>query len=140
MLVTQGGRYSGWGLAVLGGKPTFLYRSSDRDEALVRVAAPQPLAPGRREVKIAFTVDGPGFGRGGGLVLSVDGEQAATGRLESTVPFKFSPEEATFGRDSGTALAADYHLPFAFTGKLESVTFELDPVQPMAGENEQGGH
>ncbi|MBW8755296.1 MAG: sulfatase-like hydrolase/transferase, partial [Sphingomonadales bacterium] len=132
MLVTQGGRYSGWGLAVLGGKPIFFYRGSDRDEALVRVAAGQPLTPGRHKVTIAFTVDGPGFGKGGNLALAVDGKPAAAGRLERTVPFKFSPEEATIGRDAGTPLTDDYRLPFAFTGRLESVTFDLGPVQPLA--------
>lgn len=65
MLVTQGGHFSDWGLAVLDGKPVFFYRNSDRAEALVRVAAPEPLAPGRHMVTVSFTVDGPGFGRGG---------------------------------------------------------------------------
>jgi arylsulfatase len=133
MLVTQGGRYSGWGLAALAGRATFLYRASDRDEDLVRVVAPQPLTPGRHMVRISFTVDGPGFGKGGELVLSVDGQPAATGRLVRTVPFKFSPEDATIGRDAGTPLTDDYKLPFAFSGTLDSVTFDLGPVQPMAG-------
>ena len=132
MLVTQGGRYSGWGLAVLDGRPTFLYRGNDRAEDLVRIAAPERLAPGRHKVTIAFTVDGPGFGKGGSLALSVDGQPAATGRLTRTVPFKFSPEDATIGRDAGTPLTDDYRLPFAFTGRLESVTFDLGPVQPLA--------
>jgi arylsulfatase len=82
-------------------------------------------------VTIAFTVDGPGFGKGGTLALSVDGQPAAAGRLERTVPFKFSPEDATIGRDAGTPLTDDYRLPFVFTGKLDSVTFDLGPVQPM---------
>ncbi len=133
MLVTQGGRFSGWGLAVLKGKPTFLYRNTDHSEDLVRVESPQVLSPGRHKVTIAFTVDGPGFGKGGSLALSVDGAEQATGRLQRTVPFKFSPEEATLGRDGGTPLTADYGLPFAFTGKLERVTFDLGPVQPMTG-------
>jgi arylsulfatase len=133
MLVTQGGRFSGWGFALLGGKPTFLYLTSDRDAAPGRVAAPQALTPGRHKLTIAFAVDGPGFGKGGGLTLSVDGTPAATGRLERTVPFKFSPEEATIGRDAGTPLTGDYRLPFAFTGRLESVTFDLGPVQPLTG-------
>jgi len=131
MLVTQGGRFSGWGLAVVNGKPTFYYRTSDRDEALVRVAAPHELTAGRHAVTIAFDVDGPGFGNGGGLTLSVDGIKVAQGRLDRTVPFEFSPEAATIGRDSATALATDYRLPFAFNGKIEKVTFDLGPVQPL---------
>ena len=34
VLVTQGGHVAGWALAVLKGVPTFLYRASDREEAL----------------------------------------------------------------------------------------------------------
>ncbi len=56
--------------------PSFLYRESDRAEALVRLAAAQLLAPGRHKVTVSFTVDGPGFGRGGKLELLVNGRQA----------------------------------------------------------------
>ena len=131
MLVTQGGRFSGWGLALLGGKPSFLYRTNDSDETLTRLTASQPLAPGPHKVRIAFTVDGPGFGKGGALALSVDGAEVASGRLARTVPFKFSPEDATIGRDAGTALTGDYSLPFQFTGRIDHVTFDLGPVRPM---------
>lgn len=129
IIVTQGGRFSGWAMAMLEGKPTFFYRNSDRD--LVRVAAPQALPPGRHTVRIAFTIDGRGFGRGGALALSVNGSEVSQGRLSRTVPFKFSSEEGTLGRDTGTPITGDYRLPFAFTGKLESVTVDLGPVQPM---------
>jgi len=132
MLVTQGGRFSGWGLAIFGGRPTFWYRNSDRQDDLVQVATPLQLAPGRHVVSVRFAVDGPGFGKGGALSLSVDGVEQASGRLERTIPFKFSPEEATLGRDSGTALTRDYRPPFAFTGALHRVIFDLGPVQPMA--------
>jgi arylsulfatase A-like enzyme len=131
MIVTQGGRYSGWGLAVMRGVPTFLYRTSDRPDTLVRIASARPLPPGSHTVRIAFTVDGPGFGKGGMLALSVDGMETATGRLASTVPFKFSPEDATIGRDTGTPLTDDYALPYAFTGGLGRVVFDLGPVQPV---------
>ena len=132
MLVTQGGRFSGWGLAVLGGRPVFLYRTNDSDETLTRLTASQLLAPGAHKVTVAFTVDGPGFGKGGALALSVDGAEVATGRLARTVPFKFSPEDATIGRDAGTPLTGDYGLPFAFTGRIDNVTIDLGPVQPPA--------
>ncbi|MCJ2178213.1 hypothetical protein [Novosphingobium album (ex Hu et al. 2023)] len=131
MLVTQGGRFSGWALAVLGGRPVFFYRDNDRDTALVRVAGASSLAPGRHKVAISFTVDGPGFGKGGALALSVDGTPAGSGRMEHTVPFEFS-EEATIGHDAGTPLTGDYRLPFAFNGTIDNVSFDLGPVQPMA--------
>ncbi len=132
MLVTQGGRFSGWGLALLGGKPSFLYRTNDSDETLTRLTANQPLTSGPHNVRVGFTVDGPGFGKGGALALSVDGTEVAAGRLARTVPFKFSPEDATIGRDAGTSLTGDYSLPFSFTGTIDHVTFDLGPVQPLS--------
>jgi arylsulfatase len=130
VLVTQGGRSSGWALAVLKGVPTFLYRTSDRDAALFRLPAPQALAPGRHKLSLAFTVDGPGFGKGGTFALSIDGQKAAEGRTDRTSPFKFAPEDATIGRDTGSAVSDDYRVPFAYTGRLNEVSVELGPVQP----------
>ncbi len=131
VLATQGGRMSGWALAVLKGVPTFLYRTSDRDMALFRLAAPTALAAGRHKVSIAFTVDGPGFGKGGRFVLSVDGHEMATGRVEQTVPFKFAPEDATIGRDTGSPISDDYSVPFAYSGRINEVAVDLAPVQPL---------
>lgn len=131
VLAAQGGRMSGWAFAVLKGVPTFFYRTSDRDDALFRLAAPQALAPGRHAVSVAFTIDGAGFGRGGRFVLGIDGREAAQGRVERTVPFHFAPEDATIGRDGGSSISDDYAVPFAFTGALREVTVELGPVQPL---------
>jgi len=57
--------------------------------------------------------------------------QFAAGRLSRTVPFKFSPEDATIGRDGRTSLIGDYSLPFGFTNRVEQVTIDLGPVQPL---------
>ncbi|HEX8055641.1 MAG TPA: arylsulfatase [Novosphingobium sp.] len=130
VLATQGGRMSGWALALLKGTPTFLYRTSDHDSALFRLAAPQALAPGRHKVTIAFTVDGPGFGKGGHFVLSLDGKAAAEGHIDRTSPFKFAPEDATIGRDTGSPVSDDYAVPAIFTGRINEVAVELQPVQP----------
>jgi arylsulfatase len=129
VLVTQGGRFGGWGLVVLKDTPTFLYRATNRDGALFRLAVPQPLAPGLHHVTVSFTVDGPGFGKGGAYTMQVDGQPVATARVAQTVPFKFSPEDASVGRDSGTALTDDYEPPFAYNGTLRSLTINLEPVQ-----------
>lgn len=130
MLATQGGHVAGWALAVIGGVPTFLYRESDRKEALFRLAGPNALPAGRHKVALSFVVDGPGFGRGGTFTLRVDGRQVASGRIERTIPFKFGGDDATIGRDAGTAVSDDYQLPFAYGGKLDSVVVELGPLQP----------
>jgi arylsulfatase len=132
VLVTQGGHFAGWALAVLNGLPTSLYRASDREQELFRLAGSQPLAPGRHRLAVSFTVDGPGFGKGGVFVLKVDGHIVAHGHVERTIPFKFG-EDATIGRDAGTTVSDEYRLPFPYSGKLNSITMELGPLQPPPG-------
>jgi len=132
VLATQGGRDSGWALALLKGVPTFFYRLNDRDDTLTRLADEHILHTGHHSVKVIFTVDGPGFGRGGGLALQVDGTETAVGRLENTVPFTFGSGDATIGRVTSTAVSDDYEPPYTFTGTLNGVTFDIGPVQsPM---------
>ena len=72
MLVTEGGRFGGFGFYLLRGKPVFLYNALDLKR--FRWEGPTALAPGKHTLTFAFTYDGPGFGKGGTGVLSVDGK------------------------------------------------------------------
>ncbi|HEX7854550.1 MAG TPA: arylsulfatase [Sphingobium sp.] len=125
VIVTQGGRFSGWGLVVLKGVPTFLYRPDNWDETLFRLAAPQGLPSGRHSVEVVFKSDGKGIGSGGGYEMRIDGAAVAHGVMGRTVAFKFSPEEASIGFDSGTPLTYDYEIPFPYSGRIHSVDFDL---------------
>lgn len=129
VLITEGGRFSGWGLAMIAGVPTFIYRTSDTDASLTRLAAAAPLTPGAHRVRVEFTIDGIGLGRGGTLELSIDGRPAGQARIERTIPYKFAPEGGAVGHDTGTPLVDDYRLPAAYDGMLRTVTVELKPAQ-----------
>jgi arylsulfatase len=129
VLITEGGRFSGWGLAVLKGIPTFLYRVGDGDAGLTRIAAPSKLAPGPHKVRIEFTVDGVGLGKGGIAQLLIDGKPSGEARLVRTIAFKFTPEGGAVGHDTGTPLVDDYQVPAVYKGELKSVTVDLQPVQ-----------
>lgn len=138
MLVTQGGRFSGWGLLLHRGVPVFLYRTSDTDASLTRLPSPSALlTPGLHRITLSFTVDGPGLGKGGSLAMKIDGTNVATGRLNETVPIRFSEEDATIGHDTGTPLIDDYQLPFLATG-LRSVTIELGTMLGQASKAAAG--
>jgi arylsulfatase A-like enzyme len=139
VLVTQGGRFSGWGLVMLKGVPTFLYRASDDDKALVSLAAPTALTIGHHDLALDFTVDGPGLGRGGGYVMRIDGAAVTSLHVDSTVPFKFAPEDAAIGHDTGTPLVDDYQPPFPYQGALHSVAITLGPVQLRPAPAKPGG-
>lgn len=128
VLVTQGGRFGGWGLLLLDGKPMFVHAFSNQEQHKYRIASTQKLNPGKHTVRFDFKYDGGGIGKGGTGTLSVDGQQVAQGHIERTIRFRFSLDE-TFdvGEDTGTAVIDDYteQLPYKFTGTLAKVTIDL---------------
>jgi arylsulfatase len=128
VLATQGGRFGGWGLLLLDGKPMFVHAFSNQEQHKYRVAADQKLSPGKHTVRFDFKYDGGGIGKGGTGTLLVDGQQVAQGRIERTVRVRFSLDE-TFdvGEDTGTAVIDDYagQLPYKFTGTLAKLTIDL---------------
>ena len=128
MLVTQGGRFGGWGLIVMDGKPEFDYAFSNQPQHKYRISSNEKLAAGKHILKFDFKYDGPGMGKSGIGSLSVDGKQVAEGKIERTIPIRFSLDE-TFdvGEDTGTPVVEDYvdKMPFKFTGDLKKVVIEL---------------
>jgi arylsulfatase A-like enzyme len=129
MLATLGGRFGGYGLYLLKGKPVFLYNFLDLER--FRWEGQQALAPGKHTIVFDFKYDGPGFGKGGTGVLRVDDKDIATRKVPHTIPFLMAIDE-TFdvGVDSRTPVDdKDYQVPFRFTGKLDKLTIKLGPTQ-----------
>jgi arylsulfatase len=129
MLATLGGRFGGYGLYLLKGKPVFLYNFLDLER--FRWEGQQALAPGKHTLVFDFKYDGPGFGKGGTGVLRVDDKDVATRKVPHTIPFIMAIDE-TFdvGVDTRTPVDdKDYQVPFRFTGKLNKLTFKLGPTQ-----------
>ena len=133
MLLTHGGRFSGYGLYLLKGKPVFRYNLAG--VARYSVAGKDKLAPGKHTIVFDFKYDGGGLGKGGVGTLQVDGKTVATGRIERTLPFRLSLDETLdCGEDTGTPVSEDYHVPFKFTGELKKVTVYLKPVPLTAAD------
>jgi arylsulfatase len=125
-LLTQGGRFGGYGLYLLKGKPVFHYNLAD--VARYSIAGTEKLAPGKHTIVYDFKYDGGGLGKGGLGTLLVDGKQVAQGRIERTLPFRISLDETLdCGEDTGTPVSEDYHVPFTFTGGLKKVIIDLTP-------------
>lgn len=131
VLVAQGGRFGGWSLYVLGGRPCYVYNWFGARRHTVR--ADHPMAPGRHEVRADFAYDGGGVGRGGTVTLRVDGREVGRVRVEATIPYYFSFDE-TFdvGIDLGTPVSDDYPAAGdnAFTGRVRSVRVDLATSSP----------
>src|SRR6266850_2650345 len=129
MIVTTGGRWGGYGLYPLKGKPVFNYNLLMLGQ--FRWEGQQPLAAGKHTIVFDFTYDGPGIAKGGSGVLKVDGQQVATLQIPKTVPFLL-PGDETFdvGVDTRTPVNdKDYQVPFRFNGRINKLTFNLGSVQ-----------
>jgi len=136
MLITQGGRFGGYGFYVLNDKPVFLWNLVDLKR--VRWEGPQ-LSPGPHELDFDFRYDGlgmgtlefgsiSGIGRGGTGALKVDGKEVARQQMEHSLPFVLQWDESMdIGSDTGTPVNdADYQVPFTFTGKIDKITLTID--------------
>jgi arylsulfatase len=129
MIATMGGRFGGYGMYLLKGKPVFLYNFLDLER--FRWEGQQTLAPGKHTIVFDFKYDGPGLGKGGTGVLKVDDKEVANNKVPHTVPFLFTIDE-TFdvGVDTRTPVDdKEYQIPFRFTGKIDKLTYKLGPVQ-----------
>lgn len=133
MIVTEGGRFGGYGLFLSKGdfgvgrsRVVFLYNLLDLKRTMWE--GPE-LEPGKHTIAFDFKSDGPGLGKGGTGVLSVDGKEVASNVLEHGTPITF-PEDETFdiGEDTRTGVALveyRYDAPFKFTGRINKLTVEL---------------
>ena len=124
VLLTQGGRFAGWGFFLEDSKPTYIYNFANSERYIIQ--SPEKLAPGKSTIKFNFDYDGGGVGAGGNGKLFINDQQVAEGRIEKTLPYRLALNE-TFdvGRDTGTPIVETYQIPFAFTGNLQKVTLNL---------------
>ncbi|MEJ2240139.1 MAG: arylsulfatase [Gemmatimonadales bacterium] len=126
MIITQGGWFGGFGLMLLEGRPTFVYSRSHYPEHKYKVAAETSVPEGKHTLVLDFNYDGDGLGKGGTATLSLDGNEVAEGRIDETVPTRFSMTEGLeVGRDAGMPVSKDYEVPFYFTGKIARVVVRL---------------
>jgi hypothetical protein len=138
VIVGEGGRFYGYALYLVKGKPVFTYNLLDLKRT--RFEGAESLAPGKHTIEYDFKYDGlgaatlaynvlSGVGRGGTGTLKVDGKVVSTQKLERTLPL-VKPLDQSFdiGLSGPTPVDdRDYKVPFNFTGKINKVTIVLDP-------------
>ena len=118
------------------GKPVFLHNLLN----LKRTTWAGPaLDAGKHTIVFDYKPDEPGLGKSGKGVLSVDGKEVARNSMEHGTPITF-PEDESFdiGSDTRTGVAMleyRYEVPFKFTGKLNKLTFKLEPQPEAAPES-----
>ncbi len=137
MILTSGGRFSGYGFYLLKGKPVFLWNLIDLER--IKWQGPDKLAPGRHVLEFDFRYDGlgpgtlafnnmSGLGRSGTGTLKVDGKVVQTRKMEKTLPMILQWDESfDIGSDTLTGVNdADYKPPFALTARLNELRITVD--------------
>lgn len=142
MIVTEGGRWAGYGLYILKGRPVFTYNLLELLVARWANDNAPPLAAGKHTIVFDFTYDGPGVAKGGSGVLKVDGSEVRTLSIPKTIPFLIPPDETfDIGGDTRTGVNdADYQVPFNFDGKIDQLTIKLGPVKLTSEEHQTIQH
>ena len=132
---------------LLKGKPVFVYNMLDlkryRWEGGVgaRDWLGSALKPGKHTIVFDFKYDGPGFGKGGTGVLSVDGKEYARQSIRTRLRSSWqSIESFDIGVDTRTGVDNSYKLPFQFTGKIDKLTFNLGATQLSSDEQKLMRH
>ena len=137
MIVTHGGRFTGYGFYLLDGKPVYTWNVLGLEH--VKWEGEEALSPGKHTVEFDFKYDGlgaetlkygspSGLGRSGTGTLKVDGKVVAEQKMDKTVPSVMQWSESfDVGADTGSPVDDDdYQTPFRFTGKLNKLTLTID--------------
>src|SRR5215470_15252372 len=91
----------------------------------------EQLPTGDVTVKMLFAADEPKPGTGGVVTLYANGKVIGEGKMTHTVPVAFSSYAGMdIGRDNGLVVDRAYEdkAPYAFTGTVKQVTFDLHPA------------
>ena len=141
MIATMGGRFGGYGLYLLKGKPVFTYNLLDLERYRweggvgARDWLGRALEPGKHTIVFDFKYDGPGPGKGGTGVMTVDGKEFAKKTIPHTIPMLMAIDESfDIGSDTRSGVDDSYKLPFHFTGTIDKLTYKLGPNQMTAEE------
>jgi arylsulfatase A-like enzyme len=129
VLVTDGGRFAGYGFYLLKGRPVFTWDLLDVER--VKWQGTNALTPGKHTLEFDWNYDGPGMGKGGTGTLKADGVVLDSHSMQHSLPISVMWNETfNVGLDTGTPVDdQDYQVPFRFTGKINKLTVKLGPEQ-----------
>jgi len=125
VIVAQGGAFGGWSLYAKDGKPAYCYNLLGLRR--YKIYGDTDMTAGDHQLRMEFTYDGGGLGKGGNVVLFLDSAKVGEGRLDGTVPLIFSGDETTdLGNDTGTPVTDDFgSVGRPFTGRIAWVELDI---------------
>ena len=128
VIVAEADHLGGFTLYVKDGKLTHTY--SMMGVFVFKQVAEENLPTGEVTVRMEFEADEAKPATGGEVTLFIDGRPVGKGRMDHTVPIRFSGYAGMdIGRDNGGVVDLSYESakPFAFTGTVKKVVFDLKP-------------
>ena len=123
-IIAQGGAFGGWSLYTRDGRLKYCYNLLGINRYYVD--SDSVLPAGKHEVRMEFTYDGGGLGRGGSVTLYLDGSKIGEGRIGPTQPLIYSMDETTdVGCETGTTVAEDYEARASkFNGRINWIQLD----------------
>jgi arylsulfatase A-like enzyme len=123
IICAQGDWNGGWACYVLDGRLMVTFNFGDGPH---RVLARQAISPGRHELGVEYSIDAQGSGSAS---ITIDGLQVGAGSISSELTvltrMGLGAGKLRIGRDRGFPVCDDYRPPFAFTGRLHRLVFEV---------------
>ncbi len=125
VIVAQGGSIGGWSLYAKDGKPKYCYNLLGVQRFYIE--GDRTIPAGQHQVRMEFAYDGGGLGKGGIVVLFVDGEKVGEGRVGATAAMVFSADDTCdVGVEGGSVVSEDYGpRGNDFTGEVNWVQIDL---------------
>jgi arylsulfatase A-like enzyme len=126
VIVAQGGAYAGWSVYLKDGSPKYCHNLFGLRQ--FHVGGDTAIPAGTHQLRMEFSYDGGGLGKGGTVALYVDGEKTGAGRVEATVPMAYSADETCdVGSDTASAVSDDYTSDESrFTGTINWVQIDIE--------------
>src|SRR5271166_5666912 len=125
VIIAQGSNIGGWSLYAKGGKLKYCYNLGGIRHFYVE--AESPLPPGNHQVRMEFAYAGGGLGKGGKVILYIDGKKVGEGDVGMTLAMVFSCDDGCdVGEDSGAPVSPDYGpRGNAFNGRVKGAQIAI---------------
>ncbi len=136
VIVAEADAMGGFSLYIQDGKLHYTYGLVGI--RLDTITSTEKVPTGKVTVRYQFTAEKPGkLGTGGKGKLFINDKPVGENVLQHTVPLRFSSYSGMdIGKDNGDVVSPTYKgkAPFAFTGKIGKVVFDLAPGETGAFE------
>jgi arylsulfatase len=127
VIVAQGGAMGGWAFYVHEGSLKYAYTFLGVQHTTV--GATSRLPAGKHQVRMEFSYEGGGIGKGAAIALFVDGKAVGQGKLKRTHALFYSMDETLeVGCDMGEPVSEEYGHGHEnrFNGRIDWVRIDVD--------------